>query len=120
MRGPLRVECPYCCALPTVGCRVVPLYRGPFDAWSDWEERKPHAARVRAAGGEAVSMTSINREERVALHPLSTRVHLAEIKSVLVDVLDEVEAEVALRLASSDTRWAFAKVKLVVELESEP
>lgn len=69
--------------------------------------------------GEAVSLTRINREERVALHPLSTRVHLAQIQSALVDVLDEVEADVSLRLASSDTRWAFAKVKLVVELESE-
>lgn len=67
-----------------------------------------------------MSLTRINREERVALYPLLTRVHLAEIQSALVDVLDEVEADVAMRLASTDTRWAFAKVKLVVELESEP
>ena len=49
---PLEVECPACRALPTVGCRVVPLYRGPYDAWADWAERKPHAARLRAAERE--------------------------------------------------------------------
>ena len=64
-------------------------------------------------------MTRINREERVALSPVSTRFHLAQVQNALVDVLGEVEVEVSLRLASSDTRWAFAKVKLVVELESE-
>ena len=66
-----------------------------------------------------MSLTRINREERIALHPLSTRVHLAEIQSALVDVLDEVEAEVAMRLSSTDTRWAFAKVKVVIDLETE-
>lgn len=64
-------------------------------------------------------MARINREERIALSPVSARFHLAQIQNALVDVLDEVEADVSLRLASSDTRWAFAKVKLVVELESE-
>lgn len=67
-----------------------------------------------------MSLTRINREERIALHPLSTHVHLAEIQSALVDVLDEVEADVAMRLSHTDTRWAFAKVKVVVDLESEP
>ena len=66
-----------------------------------------------------MSLTRINREERIALSPGSTRFHPALVQNALVDVLDEVEVEVSLRLASSDTRWAFAKVKLVVELESE-
>ena len=67
-----------------------------------------------------MSMMRINREERVALSPVSSRLHLAQIQNALVSVLDEVEADVSLRLVSSDTRWAFAKVKLVIELESEP
>lgn len=67
-----------------------------------------------------MSLTRINREERIALSPVSSRFHLAQIQNALVDVLDEVEADVSLRLVSSATRWAFAKVKLVVELEDEP
>ena len=56
------------------------------------DARRRRLRRVlRADGGEAVSETRINREERVALHPLSTRVHLAQIQSALVDVLDAVE-----------------------------
>lgn len=50
---PLGVECPKCCALPTVGCRAMPVYRGPFDAWAEWCERRPHIARVRLAEKEA-------------------------------------------------------------------
>ena len=67
-----------------------------------------------------MSLSRINREERIALTPFSTRHHMAQILDALVEVVDEVEADVSLRLVSSDTRWAFAKVKLVIELESEP
>lgn len=45
----LAIECPYCRALPTIGCRSIPHYRGPMDAWTDWHEREAHTARVRAA-----------------------------------------------------------------------
>jgi hypothetical protein len=67
-----------------------------------------------------VSLTRINREERVALNPLSTRHHYAQISDALIDVADEVAVDVALRLDSAGIRWAFAKVKVVVDLESEP
>lgn len=67
-----------------------------------------------------MSLTRINREERIALPPVSHRFRFARIQNALVDVMDEVEADVSLRLATSDVHWAFAKVKLVVELESEP
>lgn len=67
-----------------------------------------------------MSLTRINREERVALSPLSTRHHYAQISDALIDVADEVAVDVALHLESAGTRWAFAKVKVVVDLESEP
>jgi len=67
-----------------------------------------------------VSLTRINREERVALNPLSTRHHYAQISDALIDVADEVAVDVALHLDSAGIRWAFAKVKVVVDLESEP
>lgn len=66
-----------------------------------------------------MSLTRINREERIALTPFSARHHMAQILDALVEVVDEVEAEVGLRLASGDTRWAFAKIKVVVDLETE-
>ena len=68
---------------------------------------------------EPMSLTRINREERVALTPFSARHHMAQILDALVEVVDEVEAEVGLRLASGDTRWAFAKIKVVIDLETE-
>lgn len=67
-----------------------------------------------------MSLTRINREERVALNPLSTRHHYAQIRDALIDVADEVAVDVALHLESAGIRWAFAKVKVVVDLESEP
>lgn len=66
-----------------------------------------------------MSLTRINREERIALTPFSTRHHMTQILDALVEVVDEVEAEVGLRLASGDTRWAFAKIKVVIDLETE-
>jgi len=68
---------------------------------------------------EPMSLTRINREERIALTPFSARHHMAQILDALVEVVDEVEAEVGLRLASGDTRWAFAKIKVVIDLETE-
>ena len=66
-----------------------------------------------------MSKTRINREERVALKPVSTRYHYIQIQDAIIEMADEVTAEVAQWLGS-DTRWAFAKVKVVVDLESEP
>jgi len=67
-----------------------------------------------------MSLTRINREERVALNPVSTRHHYAQVQDALIEVADEVAVDVALRLESAGVRWAFAKVKVVVDLESEP
>ena len=67
-----------------------------------------------------MSLTRINREERVALNPVSTRYHYAQISDALIDMADEVAVDVALHLESAGVRWAFAKVKVVVDLESEP
>jgi len=66
-----------------------------------------------------MSLTRINREERVALNPVSTRYHYAQISDALIEVSDEVAADVTIHLESAGTRWAFAKVKVVVDLESE-
>lgn len=65
-------------------------------------------------------LTRINREERVALHPLHTRAHFGQIQDALIEVADEVAVDVALRLESAGVRWAFAKVKVVVDLEAAP
>lgn len=67
-----------------------------------------------------MNITRVNREERVALNPVSTRYHYAQIQDALIEVADEVAVDVALRLESAGIRWAFAKVKVVIDLESEP
>ena len=67
-----------------------------------------------------MSLTRINREERVALNPVSTHYHYTQISDALIEVSDEVAVDVALHLESAGMRWAFAKVKIVVDLESEP
>ena len=67
-----------------------------------------------------MNITRVNREERVALNPVSTRYHYIQIQDALIEVSDEVAADVALRLESALTRWAFAKIKVVVELETKP
>lgn len=67
-----------------------------------------------------MSMTRINREETIGLSPYSTRAHYGHIQDTLIEVCDEVTVDVALRLESAGVRWATARVKVVVDLETKP
>ena len=67
-----------------------------------------------------MSMTRIDREETVALNPRRTGDHFGQVQDTLLDLSEEVAVDVALHMESAGVRWTTAKVKVVVDLESEP